>query len=131
VSEQQVPGGHDGLDNDCDGAVDEDLGSTTCGVGERERTVDNRVNGEELRCTKQPKPRVRGSGLDNDCDGAVGMRDLGLDNPGSGECESTVENCVYFWRRGGGVPPEVCDGPITTAMVLSTRTRPTTQVLAR
>ncbi|MBN2494711.1 MAG: VCBS repeat-containing protein, partial [Deltaproteobacteria bacterium] len=37
-------------DNDCDGAIDEDLGSTTCGLGVCEHTVENCVNGQWQTC---------------------------------------------------------------------------------
>ena len=62
----------DGLDNDCDGLVDEDLGETTCGTGQCEKTVANCVEGETQLCD----PDSGGSsedcdGVDNDCDGLI------------------------------------------------------------
>jgi hypothetical protein len=102
----------DGKDNDCDGAVDEALGTTTCGVGECTVTVDNCVAGVPQACVpKAPTPEIC-DGKDNDCDGAVDEA-LGTTTCGVGECTATVENCV------GGIPqtcqpkaptPEVCDG---------------------
>jgi hypothetical protein len=41
----------DGLDNNCNGSVDEGLGSTTCGIGACQRTVPNCVNGQIQTCT--------------------------------------------------------------------------------
>src|SRR5262249_42836693 len=39
-----------GIDDDCDGAVDEGLGTTTCGVGACRRTVQNCVGGVRQSC---------------------------------------------------------------------------------
>ena len=46
----------DGLDNDCDGEVDEELGSTTCGSGPCEHTMDNCKNGALQSCVPLPPP---------------------------------------------------------------------------
>ncbi|MCP3996043.1 MAG: hypothetical protein GY722_13425 [bacterium] len=43
----------DGLDNDCDGDTDEGLGTTTCGLGECDHTIDNCVAGETQTCDPQ------------------------------------------------------------------------------
>ncbi|MBM4355966.1 MAG: hypothetical protein FJ109_19625, partial [Deltaproteobacteria bacterium] len=40
----------DGKDNDCDGKTDEELGSTTCGLGVCEHTVDNCTGGKPQAC---------------------------------------------------------------------------------
>jgi cysteine-rich repeat protein len=65
-----------GLDDDCDLEIDENLtnGTTSCGVGacastgemvcENGTFVDNCVPGD-------PEPEVCGDGIDNDCDGSV------------------------------------------------------------
>jgi hypothetical protein len=69
----------DGLDNDCDGASDEDLGSTTCGVGACAATTADCLGGSPQTCVPGlPSPEVC-DGADNDCDGAD---DEG--NPGGG-----------------------------------------------
>ncbi len=61
----------DALDNDCDGAADEDLGTTSCGVGECRRTVDNCVGGVSQTCAPgSPAAEVCDS-RDNDCDGVT------------------------------------------------------------
>jgi hypothetical protein len=44
--------------------------TTTCGAGEREETVHNCVNGEEVACGRNSQA-LEVDGLDNDCDGAV------------------------------------------------------------
>ena len=65
-----------GLDDDCEGGTDEDLGTTTCGIGACERTVANCVDGEVRVCDPgAPTPEVC-NGLDDDCDGQT---DIGID----------------------------------------------------
>jgi hypothetical protein len=59
----------DGEDNDCDGQVDEDLGTTTCGKGTCQKTVDNCVNGILQQCNPGSSGFEICDGLDNDCDG--------------------------------------------------------------
>jgi Putative metal-binding motif len=57
----------DGIDNDCNGQIDEDYAprSVTCGVGACQRTVQTScVGGRELGCTPGAA-----TGSDNDCDG--------------------------------------------------------------
>ena len=62
----------DGVDNDCDGQVDEDLGSTTCGVGECEHTVENCLGGQANECDPQEGAVDEVcDGLDNNCDGST------------------------------------------------------------
>jgi len=104
----------DGFDNDCDGLVDEDQGSTTCGFGLCQHTAANCVGGVPQVCDE-----FEGAGLeqcdgkDNDCDGQVdeAMPTLAC---GEGQCFHTVQSCI-----GGvtqqcdplqGAQPEVCDG---------------------
>jgi len=64
----------DDLDNDCDGSVDEGLGTITCGVGECEVTVDACVGGEEQECVPGQPANEMCDGLDNDCDGKIDER---------------------------------------------------------
>ena len=104
----------DGKDNDCDGATDEELGSTTCGKGVCVHTVANCVGGKTQSCDplEGASPDIC-DGLDNDCDGATD-EELGSTTCGKGICEHTVANCV-----GGkdqtcdpleGAAAEICDG---------------------
>ena len=46
----------DGIDNDCDGSVDEGLGETTCGSGPCETNMANCLNGAPQDCVPLPVP---------------------------------------------------------------------------
>lgn len=106
----------DGLDNDCDGEIDEELGSTNCGEGICNHDELNCVDGEPNECD----PDVGGmmetcNDIDDDCDGNIddGLGDQVVEC-GLGECEHEVTACE------DGEPPacdpfegasqEVCDG---------------------
>jgi hypothetical protein len=69
----------DGLDNDCDGQIDEDLGTTTCGIGVCERTINTCIGGEVQTCTPRSPtefPEITCNDiLDNDCDTFTDMSD--------------------------------------------------------
>ena len=104
----------DALDNDCDGMTDEDLGSTTCGVGQCQHTVSNCMDGQKVVCD----PLAGASqdlcdGLDNDCDGSID-EDLGSTTCGVGACKHTVGNCVggmtKYCNPKEGASAEICDG---------------------
>jgi hypothetical protein len=110
----------DGLDNDCDGAVDEGIQTTptTCGIGECASTgVMECQNGMMVdTCTPGAPSAEVCDGLDNDCDGAV---DNGIapvpTTCGIGECAATgTETCVGGVLVDDCTPgdptPEVCDG---------------------
>ncbi len=78
-SNQTLPASSDpcnGVDDDCDGQTDENLGTTTCGTGACERTVANCVGGAPQACvpgtpnnTFQTTVAPNGS-WDWDCDGS-------------------------------------------------------------
>ena len=90
----------DGIDNDCDGAIDESLGTTSCGIGACINTVQNCVGGNPQACLPGNPAAETCDGIDNDCDGQVD-EGLGATTCGIGACTSTVQNCV-----GGN--PQVC-----------------------
>ena len=100
-----------GLDDDCDGRIDEELGSTTCGVGECTITLANCVAGRPQACVPRPPSMELCNLRDDDCDGSIDdLPDLAC---GIGACAATASACT------GGMPgvcvpgapaPEVCNG---------------------
>ncbi len=62
----------DGLDNDCDDEIDEELGTVTCGIGLCEHVVDFCLEGVEQECDPLEGAQVEAcDGVDNDCDGDI------------------------------------------------------------
>jgi len=83
----------DGKDNDCDGQVDEGLGSTTCGVGVCQRTAQNCVNGVVQSCVPGTPGAEICNNLDDNCNGQVDDG-LGSTSCGVGACQRTTQNCI-------------------------------------
>ena len=118
----------DGLDNDCDGAADEDYPALhrPCVVGtgacERSGIVRCSDNGEHTACDVSAGAPVaeRCDGLDNDCDGVTDEGFDALGTPcqvGLGRCERAgVTICAPDGRAvlcdtsPGEAEPESCDG---------------------
>ncbi len=103
----------DGQDNDCDGDTDEELGSTTCGLGTCEHTTPNCLAGVPQLCNPLIGATLEVCDkLDNDCDGIVD-EELGSTTCGQGLCEHTVKNCVdgepTVCEPLDGAVPEECD----------------------
>ena len=104
----------DGLDNNCDDEIDEDLGQTACGLGICQHTVENCVDGVPQFCNP-----VQGAvsevcdGDDNDCDGEID-EDQGTSACGLGECLHSIENCADGQQQVcdpmAGKEAEICDG---------------------
>ena len=103
----------DGLDNDCDGPVDEDHVpadcSSACGIGV---TVCN-LGVIECMGSSMPEPEVC-DGLDNDCDGVVdeGVPDMGACDENGTLCVPGLMVCLGGgYMCVGGEPPgmEICD----------------------
>jgi putative metal-binding protein len=101
-----------GLDDDCDGSVDEDLGSTSCGLGACHVTVDNCVAGVPQTCVPGTPSTEVCNGIDDDCDGSTD-EDLGRTSCGVGACAASVDNCVGGVTQTchpGTPATEVCNG---------------------
>ena len=100
----------DGLDNDCDGALDEDfddLGSE-CMVGTDECLIAGLIvcdlDSGETTCSYEPSPETeeRCDGQDNDCDGAIDedFPTLGSDcTRGAGICAIRAPDMRRGWTQ--------------------------------
>ncbi|MGB0590301.1 MAG: putative metal-binding motif-containing protein [Myxococcota bacterium] len=83
--------GCDAIDNDCDGDTDEELGETSCGIGQCEKTVQNCVDGVVQTCEAGDGATAEVcDGVDNDCDGFVDAVDFDMERPA---CELTEGVC--------------------------------------
>jgi hypothetical protein len=92
----------DGLDNDCNGATDEELGSTTCGQGACAHTESNCAGGVPQVCD----PMLGATeevcdGLDNDCNGQT--------DEGQGEITCGLGACLQVLAACAGGVPQTCD----------------------
>jgi hypothetical protein len=90
----------DGHDNDCDGATDEGLGTTTCGAGACVATVDNCKDGKPVACVPRPPGTETCDGADDDCDGltdeedAIGCKRYYEDRDGDDYGIGTTGRCL-------------------------------------
>src|SRR5262249_6598683 len=116
-----------GIDDDCDGQVDEGFGlvTATCGVGACKRTVTDCTSGNPPPCRPgTPSPEVC-NGIDDDCNGVVDDVVAGLDSDGDGIADD-CDNCLLevnrdqsdFDHDGQG---DVCDLNDGLILILMTR----------
>ncbi|MBN2518267.1 MAG: hypothetical protein JXB14_05460 [Candidatus Altiarchaeota archaeon] len=111
----------DSLDNDCDGIVDEGLGTTTCGLGVCSVTVDRCVGGALQECIPgQPQREVCDDSLDNDCDGFTDYEDPECMGVG---CVPAAEICDGEDNDCDGLVDEGCE-PQNGTICVSGDTRP-------
>jgi len=68
----------DGVDNDCDGHVDEDLGTVECGAGDCHRRMPRCRDGAIRDCEPGLPSPERCDGRDNDCDGELDEETSGI-----------------------------------------------------
>ncbi|GAB4201852.1 MAG: hypothetical protein OHK0013_14400 [Sandaracinaceae bacterium] len=96
-----------GIDDDCDGIVDDELPDATCGVGACQRTVATCVGGMLQACMPGAPGTEICNGIDDDCDG-VADDGFGTTSCGVGACQRTVLECVM------GVPQMCMPGTPST-----------------
>jgi hypothetical protein len=84
-----------GQDDDCDGLTDEELGTTSCGLGQCEHAVANCADGKPQICNplQGMSPEICDA-KDNDCDGLT-------DPEGAGNCSSWYQDLDKDGHGGG------------------------------
>jgi hypothetical protein len=101
-----------GIDDNCDGSVDEGLAPLTCGVGACARTAPACVGGIPQTCVPGTPTAETCNGIDDNCDGHVD-EGLGQTTCGVGACVRTVDNCVNGQTQTctpGTGTAEICNG---------------------
>ena len=101
-----------GMDDDCDGATDEDIPDLTCGVGACTTTAAACVNGMPGQCTAPMGSAEVCNGRDDDCNGTPddGIADVAC---GRGACARVVTACVNGVPQTctpGAASTEICNG---------------------
>ncbi|HYC00120.1 MAG TPA: MopE-related protein [Candidatus Limnocylindrales bacterium] len=99
-----------GVDDDCDTEVDEDLGTVTCGVGACFRSVSACTDGEPTVCQPGSPAAESCNNADDDCDGAV---DENVTQSCASDCGPGTATCSagIFGECVGRAPQEeTCNG---------------------
>jgi hypothetical protein len=103
-----------GLDDTCNGAVDEGLGSSSCGVGACARVAQNCLGGMTQTCKPGDAGTELCNNIDDDCDGIVDDHIVPATlTCGVGACQRTVASCaggVTQTCTAGSPGTEVCNG---------------------
>ncbi|MEI8254884.1 MAG: MopE-related protein, partial [Deltaproteobacteria bacterium] len=81
-----------GLDDNCNGAVDEGLGTLSCGSGACANTVQACLGGATQTCSPRAGSAEVCNGIDDNCNGAVD-EGLGTVSCGLGACTRSVAAC--------------------------------------
>ncbi len=101
-----------GVDDDCDGQIDETFAPLSCGIGACARTVPAcSAAGPQTCAPGQPAPEAC-NGIDDDCDG-VADEELGTSSCGVGACARTVATCAGGQAQActpGAPGAELCNG---------------------
>ena len=110
----------DGVDNDCNGKIDEELGTITCGLGICMHTIAVCLGGAAQKCDPMDGAIVElCDGMDNNCDGETdeGYPDtdqdltpdcIDLDDDGDGDPD--VTDCAPADSAIHHLAEEACDG---------------------
>ncbi|MBL8910096.1 MAG: hypothetical protein JNM17_05250 [Archangium sp.] len=99
-------------DDDCNGMVDDGFGTTTCGAGACQRTVQNCTMGMFVNCMPGDAGVEICNGVDDDCN-SIPDDGLGTTTCGTGACMRTVQNCAAGMPQtctASSPMPEVCNG---------------------
>ena len=104
----------DGIDNDCNGQVDDGFGTTSCGKGQCEHTINNCENGSQQSCNAMDGySQEVCDNIDNDCNGLID-ENLGTTTCGISICEHTISNCENGIQQicdaFENALDEICDG---------------------
>jgi len=83
----------DGIDDDCDGEIDEDYQPYTCGIGACER-LSQCVQGVESCTPGQGQPEICDNGIDDDCNGLTDTEDPAC--VGGISCEEAMAHVGEF-----------------------------------
>ncbi|RME24171.1 MAG: hypothetical protein D6806_10000, partial [Deltaproteobacteria bacterium] len=115
-----APEACNGMDDDCDGNIDEDLPSLVCGLGACRTTVESCMDGAAQACPAQNTAGREecGNGVDDDCDGVVdeGCRCVYVapngDDANNGSADSPVRTIRRAFEIAGGIagPRQICLG---------------------
>jgi hypothetical protein len=85
-----------GIDEDCDGDIDEELGEGFCGAGACRRSVPFCQDGKPVACTPAEGSAEACNGIDDDCDGAID-EELSGETCGIGACTAVATCSDGVW----------------------------------